>query len=73
MASADVLARPSVMPSGADFASRVTPRIEPAPPTFSTTKGLPSLTCKWLETMRAKMSAVPPAAKGTITVTCLDG
>ena len=42
IASADVLARPRVSPSGAARASRVTPTMLPAPLTFSTTNGLPS-------------------------------
>ena len=42
-ASPEVEGNPSVYPSGAAFASLLTPMIEPAPPMLSTMTGLPNL------------------------------
>src|SRR5438874_1825712 len=45
----------------------------PAPTLFSTTKGWPRISCKRSETMRAWLSVLPPATKGTITLTGFCG
>jgi hypothetical protein len=40
----------------------------PAPPTFSMMTVAPIFFCRCSDTMRAKISAVPPAANGTMLV-----
>jgi hypothetical protein len=44
-----------------------------APAMFSTTTGLPHLSCSWLATSRARMSVVEPGSDGTTTLTTFDG
>src|SRR5499426_707146 len=47
--------------------------LPPAPPRFSTTKGVPNLACRFCATIRPTRSAEPPAENGTTTVTCRCG
>ena len=64
---------PIVKPSGAARTTRPTP-IEPAAPaTFSTTKDWPSDSFMRSASIRASVSAGPPAANGTTMVTGFDG
>ena len=63
----------SVWPSGADLATASAPIAPPAPPRFSTTTGWPMLSLMRWATMRATTSVVPPAGKGTMIFSGLDG
>src|SRR5262245_37406926 len=49
------------------------PVVPPAPATFSTMIGWPSVFCIYSPTMRAIVSVGPPAANGTIMVIGLSG
>src|SRR5678815_1395160 len=49
------------------------PKVPPAPPTFSTMIGCPSVRDMCSQTRRVTTSVGPPAAKGTMTVIGLFG
>src|SRR5436190_5913515 len=55
--------RPTVYPSGADFATASAPSTPPAPPRFSTTKVCPDSSLIFWQRMRESVSVAPPAGK----------
>ncbi|MNI58920.1 hypothetical protein D3C73_1140550 [compost metagenome] len=63
----------SVCPSGAARTTNSVPILPPAPGLFSTTKGWPNCLAKVLETLRVRVSVVPPAVNATMTLTGLSG
>ena len=63
----------SVWPSGAALATSAAPLLPPAPGLLSTMKGWPNAFCSSGASARARMSVVPPAAKGTTMRTGLLG
>src|ERR1700733_13799075 len=62
-----------VYPSGAERATRPTPMLPPAPPTFSITIGCPSDARMRSAMMRAAASVDPPGGNGTTSVSARDG
>ena len=71
--SGPTMLTPSVCPSGAALATAAVPVLPLAPARFSTIKGCFSLSCRPSATMRARLSGVEPALKGTMMVTWPDG
>jgi hypothetical protein len=72
--SSELVATPSVRPSGGAFATAVVITMVPAPGRFSTTTDLPPQRAEsWSARMRATTSVGPPAANGTRIFTALDG
>jgi hypothetical protein len=63
----------SVWPSGSALASRPAAKVPPAPATFSTTTGCPSVRAIGPAIRRATVSVGPPAANGTIIVIGREG
>src|SRR5882757_7704900 len=55
--------RPTVYPSGADFATASAPSTPPAPALFSTTKVCPESSLIFWQRMRESVSVAPPAGK----------
>src|SRR5262245_4241818 len=64
-ACVEVLASPSVVPSGSDRATCSVPRLPPPPTRFSTTSCWPSRSPSFWATSRATMSELLPAVNGT--------
>ena len=62
-----------VWPSGADLATKSVPILVAAPGLYSTTTGLPKLSCNLLAMARAKISEVPPGVAGTMILMGLLG
>ena len=62
-----------VEPSFGALATAAAPMLPPAPARFSTTNGVPWVSCIFCAKMRANMSVVPPAVNGTTTVTVRGG
>ncbi|MNV18226.1 hypothetical protein D3C71_1090470 [compost metagenome] len=62
-----------VCPSGAARTTNSVPILPPAPGLFSTTKDWPNCLASTLETLRVRVSVVPPAVNATITRTGLSG
>src|SRR5574343_1431184 len=62
-----------VWPSAGALAASAAPMLPPAPARLSTTTGWPSSALSAWPTMRARMSVVPPAEKGTTMVMGLEG
>ena len=62
-----------VCPSGADLATKSVPMLVAAPGLYSTTTGLPKLSCNLFAMARAKMSEVPPGVAGTMILIGLLG
>src|ERR1700704_5003584 len=72
--SSELVATPSVCPSGGAFATAVVIRIVPAPGRFSTNTVLPPQRAERRSArMRATTSVGPPAANGTRILTGLAG
>src|SRR4029077_3155150 len=65
--------RPTVYPSGADFATASAPSMPPAPPRFSTTKDCPDSSLIFWQRMRESVSVAPPAGKPLTYFTCRVG
>ena len=63
----------SVWPSAGERATSLAPRLPPAPGLLSTMKGWPNTRPSSGASARARMSVVPPAAKGTTMRTGLLG
>src|SRR5258706_13555568 len=66
IASAPTSERSRVVPSGADLATKSAPTLPLAPVRFSTITGWPQAVVRCGPIARARMSEVPPAAKGTM-------
>jgi hypothetical protein len=62
-----------VWPSGGDLATMSVPITVLPPGRLSTTTGWPHISLSFCATMRPTMSVLPPAAKGTTSLTALTG
>src|ERR1700716_2411607 len=65
--------RPTVYPSGCDFATASAPSTPPAPPLFSTTKVCPDSSLIFWQSTRDNVSVAPPAGKPLTYFTCRVG
>src|SRR5215470_1181526 len=63
----------STCPSGGAAATDLAATTPPAPGTFSTTNGLPSISASLAERSRANTSGLPPGAAAATSRTGLDG
>src|SRR5262245_6891895 len=63
----------SVYPSAGALVASCTPMVLLAPGLFSITKGCPSWSASFCETLRVATSTAPPGAQGTITLTGFVG